>query len=67
MKRLVKYWKDGYNWRQEEERINRLLPQYIHDIDVEGHGTLNIHFVHQRSEVKGAIPLLIIHGCESIP
>ena len=66
MRRLVDYWKDGYNWHQEEERINRLLPQFTIDIDVEGHGSLNIHFVHQRSEVKEAIPLLIIHGCECI-
>jgi hypothetical protein len=66
MKRLVNYWRDGYNWRQEEERINRLLPQFTTNVDVEGHGSLNIHFVHQKSEVKGAIPLLIIHGCKPI-
>jgi Epoxide hydrolase N terminus len=66
LKRLVGYWKDGYDWRQEEERINDSLPQFTQDIEVDGHGILNIHFVHQPSAVRGAIPLLIIHGCKSI-
>ncbi|KAF9005507.1 Alpha/Beta hydrolase protein [Cyathus striatus] len=32
------------------------------DIEVDGHGTLNIHYVHKKSEVADAIPLLFIHG-----
>jgi len=64
IKRLVSHWKEGYDWRQEEKKINDALPQFTTDIEVEGHGKLNIHFVHKVSQVKGAIPLLIIHGCE---
>ena len=63
VKRLVARWKDGFDWRSAETMINE-IPQYTTDIEVEGFGTLNVHFVHQRSEVKGAIPLLFIHGCE---
>jgi len=29
---------------------------------VAGHGTLNIHYVHQKSDVPDAIPLLFVHG-----
>lgn len=62
IKRLVTRWKDGYDWRKFEDRLNR-LPMFTRDILVEGHGTLNIHYVHQKSSVEGAIPLLFVHGC----
>ncbi|OJT13851.1 hypothetical protein TRAPUB_9621 [Trametes pubescens] len=61
VKRLVARWKDGFSWRDAEARINT-LPIFTRDIDVDGFGTLNIHYVHQKSEVKDAIPLLWVHG-----
>ena len=63
VKRLVEHWKDGYDWRKAEAEINT-LPQFTRDIEVEGFGALNIHYVHQRSTVENAIPLLFIHGCK---
>ena len=63
IKRLVKYWKDGFNWKAREKALNE-FPQFTIDIDVEGHGKLNVHFVHQRSSVENAIPLLFVHGCK---
>lgn len=65
IKRLVARWQDGYNWRREETKINDELPQFTTDIEVEEFGTLNIHFVHKKSPVADAIPLLFCHGCES--
>ncbi|KAJ7600257.1 Alpha/Beta hydrolase protein [Mycena floridula] len=62
IRRLVARWKDGFNWRKEEARLNEELPQFTRDIEVEGHGTLNIHYVHQKSQVENAIPLLFVHG-----
>ena len=64
VKRLVKYWISGYDWRTQEKAINNSLPQFTRDIDVEGFETLNIHFVHERNADESAIPLLFIHGCE---
>lgn len=61
MKRLIARWKDGFDWRISEEKLNE-LPQYVTAIEVEGLETLQIHFVHQRSSVAGAIPLLFCHG-----
>ncbi|RPD56179.1 alpha/beta-hydrolase [Lentinus tigrinus ALCF2SS1-6] len=61
VKRLAEYWKDGFDWRKSEAALNR-LPMYTRDIDVEGFGTLNIHYVHQKSDVANAIPLLFVHG-----
>lgn len=62
IKRLVARWKEGYDWRAAEASINE-IPQFTRDIDVDGFGTLNIHYIHQTSTVKNAVPLLFIHGC----
>src|SRR5271163_2754429 len=62
IKRLTAYWHNGYDWRKAEAELNETLPQFTVDIQVEGFETLKIHFVHQKSEVKGAIPLLFAHG-----
>ncbi|TEB09975.1 epoxide hydrolase 1 [Coprinellus micaceus] len=63
VQRLAKYWQDEYlpKWREHEARLND-LPQFTRDIEVEGFGTLNIHYVHKKSEVADAIPLLFVHG-----
>ncbi len=62
MKRLVDKWRNDYDWRTHERQLNK-LPMFTRDIEVEGFGALNIHYVHQRSKVEGAIPLLFVHGC----
>ena len=64
LKRLVARWQDGFDWRKSEEEINK-LPQFTRDIEVDGYGTLNIHYVHQKSAASDAIPLMFVHGCES--
>lgn len=63
IKRLSEYWKTSFDWRKAERKINE-LPQFTTDIEVDGFGSLNIHFVHQKSEVANAVPLLFVHGCE---
>jgi len=62
VQRLVARWKKGYDWRKYEAELNR-LPMFTRDIEIDGFGTLNIHYVHQKSAVLEAIPLLFIHGC----
>ena len=61
IKRLVAYWHQGYDWRKGEAELNK-LPQFTTDIPVDGFETLKIHFIHQKSPVNGAIPLLFCHG-----
>jgi len=63
IKRLISYWKEGYDWRKHEAHINATLPQFTIDIPIADFGTLNIHFVHKRSKLDNAIPLLFVHGC----
>ncbi|KAJ7243796.1 Alpha/Beta hydrolase protein [Mycena rebaudengoi] len=62
LRRLLERWRDGYDWRHHEAQINSALPQFVRPISVDGHGTLSIHYVHQRSSIPGAIPLLFVHG-----
>jgi len=63
MKRLTKYWHEKYDWREHEKKLNE-LPHFKTKIDVDGFGELDIHFVHQKSKVKKAVPLLFVHGCK---
>jgi pimeloyl-ACP methyl ester carboxylesterase len=53
---LVEYWRDAYDWRAQEARINQ-LSHYRTTIDGQ-----SIHFVRARSERSDAFPLLLIHG-----
>jgi pimeloyl-ACP methyl ester carboxylesterase len=62
MKRLTERWKNEYDWRKHEREINEELPMFTRDIDVDGFGALDIHYVHKKSESVDAIPLLFCHG-----
>ena len=65
IQRLLHYWKEKYDWRKHEAELNREMPQFTRHIEVDGgFGKINVHYVHKKSEVEGAIPLLIVHGCE---
>lgn len=67
IKRLVARWKDGYDWRKQESIINDTLPQFTRDLVLDsGFGSINIHYVHKKSQAVGAIPLLFVHGCEHL-
>ncbi|KAF8880437.1 alpha beta-hydrolase [Infundibulicybe gibba] len=60
--RIVARWQDGYDWREHEAQLNAELPQFTRDIEVDGHGVLNIHYIHQKGDAADAIPLLFVHG-----
>ncbi|THY55941.1 alpha/beta-hydrolase [Aureobasidium pullulans] len=61
IKKLVTYWQNDYDWRKHEAKLNE-LPNYVTGVEVEGFGDLQIHFIHQQSAVKNAVPLLFCHG-----
>lgn len=52
---LVAKW-EAFDWTAYEERVNA-VPQFTTVIDDQV-----IHFVHVRSDVPGAVPLLLTHG-----
>jgi pimeloyl-ACP methyl ester carboxylesterase len=53
---LVTYWRDRFDWRAQERRLNR-FPQFTTTID-----GLELHFLHVRSREPNALPLFITHG-----
>ena len=56
VRELVEYWRDEYDWRAQEARLNE-LPHFRTRIDGQ-----SIHFVHARSPNANAFPLLLTHG-----
>ena len=64
IERLLARWRGGHEWRKHEKALNAELPQFMRTIEVEGHGDFDIHYVHKRSEVDNAVPLLFVHGCK---
>ena len=59
LRELVEYWRDGFDWRTQEARLNR-FDQFTTNID-----GLDIHFIHQRSPRADALPLLVLNGWPS--
>jgi len=59
LKELVAYWLNNFNWRKQEDILNK-FPQYKADVD--GH---TIHFVHVRGKTSNTLPLIITHGWPS--
>ena len=58
-RKLATYWADAYDWPGQQARLNR-FPQFT--TTVEGQ---TFHFVHVRSAVPGATPLVMLHGYPS--
>jgi epoxide hydrolase len=56
LRELVAYWRDEYDWRAQETRLNELA-HFRTRIDGQ-----SIHFVHARAAREDAFPLLLMHG-----
>ncbi|GJC99994.1 epoxide hydrolase [Colletotrichum higginsianum] len=55
VKRLAERWRNGFDWRAAEARLNE-LPQFTTTVAVDGFGDLDIHFLHQKSKHPGPSP-----------
>ena len=56
LREVIEYWRTEYDWREQERKLNQ-LDHFKTTID-----GLGIHFIHQRSPEKSALPLVITHG-----
>jgi len=56
LRELVEYWSTGYDWREQEARLNA-FPQFTTTIDGQ-----DIHFLHVRSPEPDAMALVLTHG-----
>ncbi|WJR75835.1 epoxide hydrolase family protein [Bradyrhizobium sp. NP1] len=56
MQEFLTEWRDKYDWREVEARLNR-LPQFTTEID-----GFTIHFVYERGSGRSPLPLILTHG-----
>jgi pimeloyl-ACP methyl ester carboxylesterase len=56
MKPLLDHWRDGFDWRVWEGKLNA-FPQYT--MPIRG---IDVHFIHVPSTKPNAMPLLLSHG-----
>jgi len=56
---LADYWRDGFDWRAQERRLNE-LPQFRVRID-----DYDLHFVHVRGRGPDPLPLILTNGWPS--
>ncbi len=56
LKELVEYWRNRFDWRGQEKRINS-FPHFRATIDGVG-----IHFIHARGRGPNPLPLVLTHG-----
>ena len=53
---LADYWRDGFDWRAQERRLNE-LPQFRVRID-----DYDLHYIHVRGRGPRPLPLILTHG-----
>ncbi len=56
LKELVEYWRNSFDWRAQEKRINS-FPHFRATIDGVG-----LHFIHARGRGPNPLPLVLTHG-----
>jgi len=56
MEELCTYWTEQFDWRKQEELLNR-FPQFTVEID-----GIDIHYIHEKGTGPSPTPLLISHG-----
>jgi pimeloyl-ACP methyl ester carboxylesterase len=59
LKELVQYWRTDFDWRAQEEKLNRFR-HYKTNVD-----GLDIHFIHERGHGPNPMPLVMTHGWPS--
>jgi len=56
LQELVAYWRDGFDWRAQEQAINA-FPQFMATVD-----DIDVHFLHVEGQGPAPMPLLLCHG-----
>ena len=57
LQELLQYWRTSYDWRKQEGLLNQSFHHFRIPLN-----TIDVHFIHETSQHKHAIPLLLIHG-----
>jgi pimeloyl-ACP methyl ester carboxylesterase len=59
LRRLARYWADGFDWRRHEEALNS-LPAFTTEV-----AGAAVHYLRFDAEREGALPLVLTHGWPS--
>jgi pimeloyl-ACP methyl ester carboxylesterase len=67
---IAKYWAEEYDWSKVQDGINNNFSHFYTTLPSPGgkyasNDSLDLHFIHQRSERDDAIPILFLHGWPS--
>ncbi|MFC9706610.1 epoxide hydrolase family protein [Paenibacillus sp. NPDC056933] len=56
LKSLVSYWRDHYDWRAQESKLNQFT-QFRCQLD-----GIDVHFIHERGKGPNPLPIILTHG-----
>lgn len=56
IKELCRYWRESFDWREQERRLNRFA-HFTTNLD-----GLDIHFIHERGKGPKPLPIVLTHG-----
>src|ERR1051326_6685802 len=56
LREFCDYWREGYNWRSEEHKLNQLANYRTTIADTD------VHFVYERGKGPAPFPLILTHG-----
>jgi pimeloyl-ACP methyl ester carboxylesterase len=56
LRELLEYWRDQYDWRAQEARLNGFA-QYVADVN-----GAEIHFIHEHGKGPRPMPVILTHG-----
>ena len=56
LKQLCDYWRDAFDWQKQQADLNAFR-HFRADVD-----GIGIHFIHERGNGAGAMPILLVHG-----
>ncbi len=56
LRELITYWRDAFDWRAQEARLNA-FPQFLVSV-----GGYDVHVVHVRGNGPSPLPLILSHG-----
>lgn len=56
LKKLIAYWRDGFDWRAQEKKLNTFRQFTVPLAGIE------MHFIHEEGKGPNPMPLLLCHG-----
>jgi hypothetical protein len=65
---VAKYWAGSYDWSAAQASINSNFSHYFTTVpppSVNYNESVDLHFIHERSEMENAIPIILLHGWPS--